>query len=106
MFPCELKLHANPRNALSYVIATLLSYCVQPPATKRIVTTVPSGPSVGVIHARRVRVKEAFAALALPTTASTRWGGPPRSYGATKEAVSPPWAFATAVVIVQPTGVK
>src|SRR3990170_554816 len=106
MFPCELKLHANPRNALSYVIATLLSYCVQPPAMRRIVITVPSGPSVGEIHERRASVKEAFARLALPTRASIRWGGPPRSYGVTKDAVSRPSPSATDVVIVQPTSVK
>src|SRR3972149_2741931 len=35
-----------------------------------------------------------------------RWGGPPRSYGATNEAESPPCASAVPVAIVQPTSVN
>src|SRR3972149_4950267 len=35
-----------------------------------------------------------------------RWGGPPRAYGATNEAESPPCASAVPVAIVQPTSVN
>src|SRR3990172_504723 len=81
-------------------MAMLLSYCVQPPPTISTSMMVPSGPLVGEIHVWRSSVKVASAADEPLATASIRWGGPPRSYGVTKDAVHAPLEPATALATV------
>src|SRR3990172_6394777 len=107
MWPWFVKLQAYPMNALSYVRATMLSNCVQPPPSSSNSMRVPSGPWFGVRLITRSRTKGA-SATRMPSTRTVMLCGvePPRSEGATKENVRSPAGPIAAVPRDQLTGMN
>src|SRR3989304_5618303 len=109
IFPWELTEQAKPRNRLSQRIAMLLSNCVQPPAKRSTSIRVPSGPSVGVLHASRARTKNdpAPPLLPPPPPPPPPWarpsGGPPPPPLLHKKPPPPPPATRSSKEIAQTT---